>query len=201
MAGVVIAAALAIVLSVAGYQGWQAWQNNVRENEAALYQAAMTRLSQGESHAALEELNALANDASTGYGALAALQGAALKAEQGDTRGAIDAYRAVAKNSGLDPAFRELATILAVLHAMDDGADNPDALIAELQPLMDEGKAFRYSAMELTALLSMSQGDADRARDLYSQIIDARAAPQALRGRAQQMLTTLGTDVPAGSEG
>lgn len=199
--GVVIAAALAIVLAVAGYQGWQAWQNSVREDEAARYQAAVTQLEQGDTQAALERLEGLAGEASTGYGAVAALRGAALKAEQGDAAGAVEAYRAIAGNTGIDAAFRDLATVLAVLHAMEAGAENPDALIADLQPLMDEGDAFRFSAMELTALLSMDQGDPDRARDLYAQIADASAAPQAMRGRARQMLSTLGGGDDTGSEG
>ncbi|EKV32569.1 hypothetical protein C882_2648 [Caenispirillum salinarum AK4] len=203
--GVVIAAALAIVLSVAGYQGWQAWQTNVREDEAARYQAAVTLLEQGDTQAALSRLEDLADDASTGYGAVAALRGAALAAEQGDAAAAVEAYRGIAGNSAVDPAFRDLATVLAVLHAMEGGVENPDALIAELQPLMDEEDAFRFSAMELTALLSLRQGDEDRARDLYARIVDSAAAPQALRGRAGAMLTSLGgaptTGDDAGTEG
>lgn len=132
--GVVIAAALAVVLSVAGYQGWKYWQNSVREDEAARYQAALTLLEQGDTQEAMARLETLGNEASTGYGAIAALQGAALKAEQGDTAGAVDAYRAIAGNSGNDQAFRDLATVLAVLHAMEGDVENPDALIAELQP-------------------------------------------------------------------
>lgn len=131
---------------------------------------------------------------------MAALRGAALKAEEGDVAGAVEAYRAIADNSAIDGAFRDLATVLAVLHAMEADVENPDALIADLQPLMDEGDAFRFSAMELTALLSMRQGDPERARDLYSQIVDDSAAPQAMRGRARQMLSTLGGG-STGSEG
>lgn len=56
--GVVIAAALAVVLSVAGYQGWKYWQNSVREDEAARYQAALTLLEQGDTQEAWPSGNA-----------------------------------------------------------------------------------------------------------------------------------------------
>lgn len=197
--GVVIAAALAIVLSVAGYQGWQAWRNAAQEDEAARYQAAVTLLSQDNPTAALEGLESLAKDASTGYGAVAALQAASIMAEQGDVEGAIKQYRTVAADSSADPAFRDLATVLAVLHGMDSGGVNADALIADLQPLMDDGDAFRFSAMELTALLSVEQSDTDRARDLYTRIADASEAPPSMRGRAREMLLTLGGDAATGT--
>lgn len=202
--GVAVAAALAIVLGVAGYQGWQAWQASVREDAAAEYQAAVRAVEAGNTETALERLAAVAAEGDTGYASVAALRRAALLAGQGDTDGAVAAYRAVAADAGTDRAFRDLATILSALHRMTDGAAAPDALIAELQPLTAEDSAFRFTARELTAALSLRQGDEDRARDLYAALSEDPGTPQGLRNRAQQMLAALGgAPAPAatGTEG
>lgn len=190
--GVVVAAALAIVLSVAGYQGWQAWQASVREDAAARYQAAVQAVQAGQAEAALDQLAALASDGGTGYAAVAGLRRGALLAEQGDTQAAIEAFQAVAADASFDSAFRDLATVLAVLHRMEGGADNPDALIAELQPLMGDTQAFRFSAQELTALLTLRQGDEAGARALYAELAQDTTAPQGVRTRARQMTEALG---------
>lgn len=192
--GVVIAAALVIVLSVAGYQGWQAWERSVRQDEAARYAAAVRMLEQNNPQAATEALGALAAEADTGYGAVAALRRAALLAEQGDAQAAVEAYQAVAADGSVDIAFRDLARLLAVLHRMEGGDDAApaDALIADLQPLTDPANPFRFSALELTAVLSLKQGDEARARDLYKALAEDAGAPQGVRGRARQMLAALG---------
>lgn len=200
--GVVIAAALLIVVAVAGYQGWQAWQGSVRQDEAAQYAAAMRMLEQNQPEAAAEALADLAAGADTGYGAVAALRRAAVLAEQGDTQAAVDAYQAIAADASADPAFRDLARVLAVLNRMQGAPETveADALLAELQPLTDPANPFRFTALELTAVLQVKQGDTARARDIYASLAEDGAAPQGVRSRARVMLTALGGDAPAAAE-
>jgi hypothetical protein len=86
--------------------------------------------------------------------------------------------------------FVSSATVLAVLHQMDQG--DPAALEARLEPLTQAGSGFRPTALELTAVLALRRGDLERARALYTEIADDRSAPAELRRRASQMLTALG---------
>lgn len=197
--GVVIALALALVVGVAGYQGWQAWERSARQDEAARYTAAMRLLEQNQTQPAAEALAALAAEGDTGYGTVAALRRAALLADQGDEAAAAEAYGAVADDGAADPAFRDLARVLAVLHRMQAPAEaaQPDALIAELQPLTDPANPFRFSALELTAALALKQGDEARARDIYKSLAGDANAPQGLRSRARTMLAALGGDADA----
>ncbi|SOD96361.1 tetratricopeptide repeat protein [Caenispirillum bisanense] len=197
--GVVIALALALVVGVAGYQGWQAWERSARQDEAARYTAAMRLLEQNQTQPAAEALAALAADGNTGYGTVAALRRAALLADQGDEAAAAEAYGAVAADGAADPTFRDLARVLAVLHRMQGPAEGaqPDALIAELQPLTDPANPFRFSALELTAALALKQGDEARARDIYKSLAGDANAPQGLRSRARTMLAALGGDAAA----
>lgn len=192
--GVVIAAALAVVLSVAGYQGWQAWQGSVRQTEAAQYADAMRLLDANQPQQAAEALDALARDGGTGYSPVAALRRAALLAEQGDSAGAISQWQALAGDRSVDAPFRDLARLLAVMHQLQASGEAVavDALAADLQPLTDPANPFRFSALELSAVLALRQGDEGRARDLYTSLVNDGGTPQGVRSRARQMLAALG---------
>lgn len=192
--GVVIAAALAVVVSVAGYQGWQAWQASVRQDEAGRYADAMRQLDANQPQQAAEALAALAQGSGTGYGPVAALRRAALLAEQGDTTSAISQWQALAADGSAEAPFRDLARLLAVMHQMPATGETgaADSLTAELQPLTDPANPFRFSALELTAVLALRQGDDTRARDLYTALVNDGGTPQGVRSRARQMLAALG---------
>jgi hypothetical protein len=124
-----------------------------------------------------------------GYRGLAALREAALRAESGDTAGAVATWDRMAQSSDLGEGFREIATLLSVMHQMNQG--DPGALQARLAPLTGPGKAFRATALELSALLALRAGDRQTAREHYTALADDRAVPTGLRGRATQMLNAL----------
>ena len=182
----VIAVVVVIVAAVGGYQAWQAWDLDRRLEQSDRYAAALALQSAGDTEAAAEALTALAEPDGGGYGLLAAFEQARLKVEQGDTAGAIALWDQIADNEGAGNAFRGMATLLSVMHQIDDG--DAAALEARLQPLTESGSAFRPSALELTAVLALRQGDRARARELYTSVADDRTAPPALRTRATQML-------------
>lgn len=183
--GVVIGACIAIVVIVAGYQGWQSYYKSLRAKEYAAYAAANALATPAETAAALDKL---ALEAKTGYDTLAELRRAAVLADAGDTRAAAAAYDTIAVKQDIDAAYRNLAVLRSVMLSLDSG--DPAALAARLQPLLATG--WRHSALEMQALLAQRQGDAERARQLYQQIADDAAAPQGLRGRAAEMLAALG---------
>ena len=59
-------------------------------------------------------------------------------------------------------------------------------------PLLAPGRGFRPLAMELSAVLSLREGNQEVARQLYAEIADDLTAPPALRARAAQVLASLG---------
>ena len=79
---------------------------------------------------------------------------------------------------------------MSVLHRLDSG--NPDSLTEELAPLTADDNPWRYSALELMALLAHRAGDKTRAVEHYTRLADDAAAPQGLRARAAEMLSYLG---------
>jgi hypothetical protein len=200
----VMAAAL-VVLGTAANVGWQRYAANHRAERARQYEAALELVTKPdviaaaqapqsaappnpavtEAAAALEKL-AKSTD---GYGVLARLHEAALKARIGDTAGAVAIYQKLADDTGVDRPFRDLALILLALQTADTA--DPAQLTQQLRPLTDAKNPWHYSALEITAILAKRAGDTEKAKQILSGLADDLDAPQALRIRATETLAAL----------
>jgi hypothetical protein len=185
--GYALGLAVAIVLAIAAYTGWQRYTESYRADRARAYEAALQLVASGDAKAP-DELAALAAD-DDGYGALARLQAAALKAKAGDAAGAAALYEQLAADGAVDDHLRNLAVILLALQTADTAA--PDELTKRLQPLTEPGNPWRYSALEITAVLAHRNGDTAKAREIFTSLADDLDAPPALRQRATEILAAL----------
>ena len=184
--GYAIGLAVAIVLAIAAYTGWQRYTESYRADQARQYESALQLVASGDAKAQ-EALAALADD--DGYATLARFQSAALKAEAGDTAGAVAIYEQLVADGSVDQHLRDLALILLALRSADTAA--PDALTQRLQPLTEPGNPWRYSALEITAVLAVRSGDKAKAQEIFTGLADDLDAPQALRQRATEVLAAL----------
>ncbi|MDX2222665.1 MAG: tetratricopeptide repeat protein [Rhodospirillaceae bacterium] len=182
----IIAGAVVIVLAVAGWQYWRQQDAAARDALAVAFQDASLLAGDGKVDEAITALAGIAGSRGEGYAVLAQLQKAALMADQGkDPDGVLAAYRAVIDDPGIDSLFRDLATVLYVMHAMDRA---PAAeLEAMLAPMLNPANPFHYTGVELTALLADKQGDRDRARTMAEQLLADTAAPLGIRQRAEEL--------------
>ena len=185
----VIAAAVALVVGTAGWQGWKAYRLRQEEALGQRYAAALAFAQAGNTADAEAGFAKLASDANAGYAALARLQEAALLAKAGKSAEAIAVYDKLAEDGSVARPYRDLATLVAVMHASDTG--DPAQLIKRLEPLTAAASPWRYSALELTAALATRMGDKARAEKLYAQLSDDAAAPNGVRARAAEMLAAL----------
>jgi hypothetical protein len=101
----------------------------------------------------------------------------------------VQIYQALAASTDVPPIYRNLATLLAVMHQVDTG--DAKQLEVQLQPLAAETSPFRFSARELTALLAAKEGDGARAKTLLDQLAKDAAAPPGLRSRAAELSTLI----------
>lgn len=189
----VVAVALVIVIGAAATVAWRHYRTGERTKDSMAYNAAMTLASQGPgaaSDAALPALRAIAPSGSDSYATLARLQEAALLTRAGKPEEAVAVYDALAGNRDVDPMFRDLAMLLRVLVVFDK--EDPASLSSRLVPLT-QSSAWRYTALELTALLAQRSGDTTKARDIYTTLADDPNTPRQLRGRAAEMLAGLGS--------
>ncbi len=186
----VIIACVAIVVGTAGRVGWREYKAAQQAEESGRYVIAARLLEKGDTAAAVASFQSLAADASTGYGVLALFQGATSRVKSGDEPGALAVYDQIAADDGMDPIFRGLAQLQAVMLLIDDGGI--DDLTARLAPLLADGSAWRYSALEMQAILKHREGDVPGARAAFKALSEDAAAPTGMRRRAAQMLAALG---------
>ena len=185
----VVAVVILAVAVTGGVAFWKDQRQKARLAESEKYSEGLSLVFEGQAIEAAAVFAALAKDAGPGYGALARLHGAALKSRSGDTEAAA-AYDAIAENSSFSTDFRDLATILSVMHTLD--AIDPAEAAKRLDPLAKDGKNWRFSAREMLAVLALKRNDAEGAKTLYKSLADDPNSPPALRARATEMLAAMG---------
>ena len=183
--GVIITFVLAVVLGVTGVQLYRQYDLKQRDNAGRQYEAAIKTQEDGKSDEALAQFALLAKEGPTGYATVARLSQAAIQSQKNDIDGALANYKLLAQDSNVDQVFRDLATLLGVLHSLDRA--DAKTLEAQLTPLASPNNAFNLSALELTALLAAKQGDTARAIKTLGQITADPTAPASMRQRAEDL--------------
>ena len=185
----VLAAAVAIVAGTAGYVAWQDYSRKQAESAAAQYVVALDEAKSANSADSGKALASIAQGGPAGYAALARLEEAGLKANAGERAQAVELYRKIAADGGVNRELRDAATLLAALNMTDTAS--PADLDKELTSLAAPTSPWRYLAWEIQALAAAKAGQMVDARKLYSRISDDPEAPTSVRARAAEMLAAL----------
>jgi len=178
---------LVIVGAVAGV-GWKSYVESRQIGYSAEFGRAVELAQAGNNTDAASALSRLAQDANSGYAMLARFREAATRRANGEDQVAIDIYRALADDESIEPLYRELAVLLAVIMQAESG--DPAALSEDLASLV-EGGPWRHSAGEYLGLLALRQGDDAAARQRFQTVADDAEAPAGIRARAAELLRTL----------
>ena len=201
--GIAIVLVVLLLLSIAGFLYWQNRQQ--QQSEAATEKLATTLqdIGNGRINAAPGTLEPLREADAEGVRATAALTRAALALQQGNRKGAIEAYREISADTGLAQPYRDLATVRGT--ALEFDALKPDEVIARLQPLAEPGQPFFGSAGEMIGMALLVKGDKAAAAQLFAKIAADKGVPDSLRTRAVQVAGSLGLDasasLPTGASG
>ena len=185
----VVAAAVALVLSVAGWQAWRTWDVKQRQASSLRYFEATQLADHGKRDQAMLDLARLATDGTKGYRLLADMTRAALDEDKGDFAGASAIYHGVAAAGGIDPVYRNIALLKASYIDLD--TVDPATIEKAVAPLTEEASPWRHSAREVMALAALKRGDTAAAAEFFRKLADDVAAPQGVRARAAEMLATL----------
>jgi hypothetical protein len=118
------------------------------------------------------------------------LRAAEARAQAGDPAGATATLEQLAGNADNDPVYRSLGELLAAQR--DFTNVQPDALLAQLEPLAGIDDPWRYSALELRALAQMKSGDTAGARKTLDDLLADPLTPPHLGRRAAELLAFLG---------
>ncbi|MDA8052257.1 MAG: tetratricopeptide repeat protein [Rhodospirillales bacterium] len=196
------AAAVAVALGVAAWQGLVWWRARQQRSVATAYFAAAQSLGAvnpagtaagGDAKAETAFARLTENNLPAGYRTLARLRAAALAAGNGQQKLALTLWQGVAQDRQAGPLFAGLARLLWVTHQIDGIRSGGDVrrLAAELRPLLVSGDPWRPMAEEATALIAIARGDKAAAKKTLSALRSDPSAPQGVRARAAALLVQL----------
>ncbi len=184
-----VAAAVLIVAATGAVSYWRYHDLQQREAEGVRYAAALDQARAGKYAEAADALIALSKDAHAGRAVLARFEAAALRTRAGDEAAAVTLYDAIAKDSSVDPIYRDLATVLWGLQALD--TSDAQVIIDRMAPITQADDPWHCSAIEVTAIAHLKAGDRVAARKDYQRLSDDLTAPQGMRARAAEMVAAL----------
>jgi hypothetical protein len=180
----VVAAAVLVVVAVAGFVGWRQYDQSKRAEASAAYSAALAKV-ESDKAAARAELGKQAENAPSPYNFLAALAVAQLQDKPADQ---VTSLEAVAPR--LPPELSDLALVMAGFRSVDAGKLEDE--VGKLGALAQGNRPFHISVIELQALAAAKKNDLKRAKELWTDIVKDPAAPQGAQQRAQAMLNYYG---------
>lgn len=189
---VIIGLAVAIVLGTAGWRGYVYWSETQASKSGDQFLAALNLAREGKNDQALKALDQLEKTGYGDYSVLARMRAATVLVDKGDVKAAVKAFDAVAADTEVPAAIRDIAELRAAYLLVDSGSYDDVAKRAE--PLSADGNPFRSSAREALGLAAWKKGDTADAAKLFNQIANDPGASNNLRQRAEIMLGLLRAD-------
>ena len=182
----VVALAVVIVAAVAGWRGYQYWQEQKAVEAGVQFTAAALLAEQGKHEEAEKAFARVASEGTAGYRVLARLREAAELAAR-DTKAAVALYDDIAANSSTGQPLKDFAAVRAAMLLLDSA---PLAEInRRLEPISGAGAPFRHSARELLAFASWKAGDTAAVRKWTALIRADKETPVSLRQRVEVLLS------------
>jgi hypothetical protein len=184
-----VALAFLIVAAVAGWRGYQYWQEKKAAETGAKFTAAALLAEQGKHEEAEKAFARVAGEGTAGYRVLARLREAAELAAR-DPKAAVAAYDDIASSSSTGQPLKDFAAVRAAMLLLDSA---PLAeMTRRLEPISAAGAPFRHSARELLAFASWKAGDTAGMRKWTTLIRGDQETPQGLRQRVEVLMSLAG---------
>lgn len=185
----VLAAAVAVVVGVMGYQYYESRRAAASEAASIQYIVALRDFAFNKPAEAQKALEDLLATAPSGYATLVRLRLAASEQSAGNRAEAGAAYDEVAKDSSVDPILGDYARLQAAMLKLDT------ATFTEvknwLTPLAADRNPWRYSAREFLGMAAYKAGRQAEARNYFQRLVADRTTPPGIVERARIMLTML----------
>lgn len=185
----VLAAALAIILIVGAFSGYEWYRAKVASENGAAFLQASKQVDDGKLGEAAEALGRIAKDAPGGYRVLASLELAAVHLKEGRRAEAAALYDQVAADSGADAILRDFARVQGAALKVDE--EGFAEITRRLDKIDADNNPWRYSARELLALSAYRSGNAAESEKLFTGILSDPLAPAEMRKRAESMMALI----------
>ncbi len=182
---IAVGVAVLVVLATAGFVGYDYWSTSRANRSGDAFSQALALANDGKNDEALGALQALEAEGYGAYPLLARMRAATVLGAKGDFAGAVAGFDAVAADSSIPPAIRDMARVRAAMLLVDNGTYAEVAARAE--SLTSDTDPLRHSAREALGLSAWKEGRSADALTLFEQIAADEAAPRNARQRATLM--------------
>ena len=140
----IIAAAVLIVVGVAGFKYYESSRLSAAQATGARYQEAIALAEDGKEGSAAKEFETIASEGGKGYRALARLQLAGTLLKEGKRDEAFKTFEVLADDSSADDMLRQYAALQAA--SLRLGKADFTEMQNRLNPLIGDESPWRYSA-------------------------------------------------------
>lgn len=174
---------LAAMLIVAlGVWGWGAWQTRTMAEASQAYADGVAAFDAGDMNTAEQRFAEVAESGPDGYAALALMQQAGLRVNDGDIPAAVKLFDAAAEQAP-DPIMADAARLKSAFALLDTAPLSE--LKTRLEPLTEEGRPYRALALEALAFARLMGGEMDEARADFGVLTLMPGVSDVARQRAQ----------------
>ena len=188
--GVYIVALVVLIVSTAvGYESISAWYVQKQEKNSDKFVAALNMQDKADHHKVVKELDKVIDETSGIYPVLAKLQKANLLLENKEYAKAIEILTSIYEDKSIELEIRNVAAVKIASYEIDFG----DAKVAKriLKEVIDQNNSWSAISKDLLAILEVKQGNIEEAKELYRNLMTDFSAPEAVRKRAEEMLSVL----------
>ncbi|HEX5999530.1 MAG TPA: tetratricopeptide repeat protein [Hyphomicrobiaceae bacterium] len=185
----ILGAALAVILAVAGWQYYRSRQLQANEAASAQFIVGLSDLAANRTFDGQKRLEELVAKGPHGYATLARLRLAAQSGTAGDTIDALNIYEAIVKDEKVDSILQDFARLQIVMLKFDSVPFSE--LRNQLSLLGNDRNPWRYSARELLGMGAMKAGLPIEARNHFQRLLGDRATPPGVAERARMMMAML----------
>jgi hypothetical protein len=195
--GVILGAALLIVLAVAGYKWLETRRIAAAERGGADFAAAENLSDDKKNNDAEKAFQAIAESGPAGYAALAKLHLAGAQVKEGKTADAVATYDSLAKQPGADDLLKSFAQLQAASLRMAN-ADYAE-IQNRLTPLIAEDAPYAKSARELLGIAAYKAKKLDEARKYLEPLLVDPNVSDAMQERVKIIMSGIASAEVAGN--
>lgn len=181
----------AVIIGVALKLWWLSYNENKSYKEGGDFVTALMKIQSRNTADGIKLFQQLATSGSTNYAALAELHVAAYNLHNNDVEKALTEYGTVSGNSSYADALRQYSLIMQIKGELNKSKADKAKLRDQLDSYLKRDGIFKYTAMELLAMLYIEMGDNVKARAQLIAIKDAPEAPVNMKDRAGQIIQTI----------
>lgn len=185
---IIIFIALALTAAVS-FETFRNWSKKRDQEISNAYAVAISLQNQGRFDESMKILQNLAGRSGL-YADIAKLQIANVYFEQNKPQEGIKVLKQLVSERGVSRQMKDIAALKLAAYKLDNNAPAQE-VESLLKPLTENNNGSYNVARELLAMLYIRDGNMDKAKAEYEMIIASATSSDALKSRAQDMVTII----------